>query len=297
MRPRPGRGRAGDRLQLGGVQRPGEAAQRLGDRRERQAFLTERHAAAAQSPHALLAGDVGELLDQPGLADPGLPPIRATPGSPPAARASSSRSSASSSVRPTKRPVMTWYAMPLSMPPPPASRRSRARAARPVSSPRRGSGRPAALARALRADPLPEAEPMPAQRTLVLCKPDAVRRGLVGEVVSRLERKGLRLAAMDLRQLDEAFAKQHYAEHEGKPFFDDLVSFITGGPLVAICAEGPDAVTAVRTLMGPTNPVTAPPGSLRGDYALEITFNLVHGSDSEASAARELALFFPELNR
>jgi nucleoside-diphosphate kinase len=102
---------------------------------------------------------------------------------------------------------------------------------------------------------------------------------------------------MDLRQLDEAFAKQHYAEHEGKPFFDDLVSFITGGPLVAICAEGPDAVTAVRTLMGPTNPVTAPPGSLRGDYALEITFNLVHGSDSEASAARELALFFPELNR
>jgi nucleoside-diphosphate kinase len=136
---------------------------------------------------------------------------------------------------------------------------------------------------------------MPAQRTLVLCKPDAVSRGLVGEVVSRLERKGLRLAAMDLRQLDEAFAKQHYAEHEGKPFFADLVTFITGGPLVAICAEGPDAVTAVRTLMGPTNPVAAPPGSIRGDYGLEVTFNLVHGSDSEASAARELALFFPDL--
>jgi nucleoside-diphosphate kinase len=136
---------------------------------------------------------------------------------------------------------------------------------------------------------------MPAQRTLVLCKPDAVSRGLVGEVVSRLERKGLRLAAMDLRQLDEAFAKQHYAEHEGKPFFADLVTFITGGPLVAICAEGPDAVTAVRTLMGPTNPVAAPPGSIRGDYGLEVTFNLVHGSDSEASATRELALFFPDL--
>jgi nucleoside-diphosphate kinase len=135
------------------------------------------------------------------------------------------------------------------------------------------------------------------ERTLVLCKPDAVARGLVGEVVGRLERKGFRLLAMELRTLDEAVAKQHYAEHEGKPFFDDLVSFITGGPLVAICAEGPDAVTAVRTLMGPTNPVTAPPGSLRGDYALEITFNLVHGSDSEASAARELALFFPGLNR
>jgi nucleoside-diphosphate kinase len=136
---------------------------------------------------------------------------------------------------------------------------------------------------------------MPAQRTLVLCKPDAVRRGLVGEVVGRLERKGLRLVAMDLRQLDEAFAKEHYAEHVGKPFFDDLVEFITGGPLVAICAEGHEAVAAVRALMGPTNPVAAPPGSLRGDYGLEITFNLVHGSDSEASAAREVALFFPEL--
>ena len=135
------------------------------------------------------------------------------------------------------------------------------------------------------------------ERTLVLCKPDAVARGLVGEVVGRLERKGFRLVAMELRTLDQATAKRHYGEHEGKPFFDDLVLFITGGPLVAICAEGPDAVTAVRTLMGPTNPVTAPPGSLRGDYALEITFNLVHGSDSEASAARELALFFPELNR
>jgi nucleoside-diphosphate kinase len=133
------------------------------------------------------------------------------------------------------------------------------------------------------------------ERTLVLCKPDTVARGLVGEVVGRLERKGLRLVAMDLRTLDEAVAKAHYAEHEGKPFFDDLVSFITSGPLVAICVEGPDAVTAVRTLMGPTNPIQAPPGSIRGDYGLEIGPNLVHGSDSPASAVRELELFFPEL--
>ena len=133
------------------------------------------------------------------------------------------------------------------------------------------------------------------ERTLVLCKPDAVARGLVGEVIGRLERKGFRLLAMELRSLDEATAKQHYGEHEGKPFFGDLVSFITSGPLVALCVEGPDAVAAVRTLMGPTNPITAPPGSIRGDYGLEIEKNLVHGSDSPTSAARELALFFPEL--
>ena len=133
------------------------------------------------------------------------------------------------------------------------------------------------------------------ERTLVLCKPDAVARGLVGEVVGRLERKGFRLLAMELRTLDEAVAKQHYAEHEGKPFFDDLVRFITSGPLVAICVEGPDAVSAVRTLMGPTNPVAAAPGSIRGDYGLEIEKNLVHGSDSAESAVRELALFFPQM--
>jgi nucleoside-diphosphate kinase len=138
---------------------------------------------------------------------------------------------------------------------------------------------------------------MPDERTLVLCKPDAVARGLVGEVVGRLERKGFRLVAMDLRTLDEATAKQHYGEHEGKPFFDELVSFITSGPLVAICVEGPEAVNAVRTLMGPTNPVVALPGSIRGDYGLLIGENLVHGSDSPASAARELALFFPGLER
>ena len=137
---------------------------------------------------------------------------------------------------------------------------------------------------------------MAVERTLVLCKPDAVERGLVGEVVDRLERKGLRLVAMDLRVLDEAVAKAHYAEHEGKPFFDGLVEFIVSGQLVAICVEGLDAVAAVRTLMGPTNPVQAPPGSIRGDYGLDIGRNLVHGSDSAASAARELELFFPDLS-
>jgi nucleoside-diphosphate kinase len=133
------------------------------------------------------------------------------------------------------------------------------------------------------------------ERTLVLCKPDAVARGLVGEVIGRLERKGFRLVAVELRTLDEATAKQHYGEHEGKPFFGDLVSFITSGPLVAMCVEGPDAVAAVRTLMGPTNPITAPPGSIRGDFGLEIEKNLVHGSDSAESAARELGLFFPQV--
>ena len=132
-------------------------------------------------------------------------------------------------------------------------------------------------------------------RTLILVKPDAFARGLTGEIVARFERKGLKIIALQHMTMTEDVAKRHYAEHEGKPFFADLVTFITGGPLVAICAEGPDAVTAVRTLMGPTNPVSAPPGSIRGDYGLEVTFNLVHGSDSEASAARELALFFPDL--
>jgi nucleoside-diphosphate kinase len=133
------------------------------------------------------------------------------------------------------------------------------------------------------------------ERSLVVCRRVAVASGVVGEVVGRLERKGFRLLAMELRTLDEAVAKQHYAEHEGKPFFDDLVRFITSGPLVAICVEGPEAVTAVRTLMGPTNPVAAAPGSIRGDYGLEIEQNLVHGSDSLPSADRELALFFPQM--
>jgi nucleoside-diphosphate kinase len=134
-----------------------------------------------------------------------------------------------------------------------------------------------------------------AERTLVLIKPDAVRRGLVGEIVGRLERKGFVLIALNLRTLDRATAAEHYAEHQGKPFFDDLVDFITGGPLVALVVEGHRAVEAVRTLMGVTDPVASAPGSIRGDYALEIGQNLVHGSDSPQAAAREIALFFPAL--
>jgi nucleoside-diphosphate kinase len=132
-------------------------------------------------------------------------------------------------------------------------------------------------------------------RTLVLCKPDCVERGLVGEVVGRLERKQLKIVAMELRVLDEATAKQHYAEHDGKPFFNDLVEFITRSPLVAIVAAGPDAFKVVRTLMGTTNPREAAPGTIRGDLAIELTENLVHGSDGPESAAREIALFFPGL--
>jgi len=136
---------------------------------------------------------------------------------------------------------------------------------------------------------------VPEDRTLVLVKPDAVQRGLIGEVVIRIERKGLRIVAMEQRTLDRATAEKHYAEHAEKPFFGDLVEFITGGPLVALVAEGPRAPEAVRALMGVTDPVKAVPGSIRGDYALEITFNLVHGSDSPESAQREVALFFPNL--
>jgi nucleoside-diphosphate kinase len=132
-------------------------------------------------------------------------------------------------------------------------------------------------------------------RTLVLCKPDCVERGLVGEVIARLERKQLKIAALELRQLDEVTAKRHYAEHDGKPFFGDLVAFITRSPLVAMVVEGPEAFRVVRTLMGTTNPREAAPGTIRGDFAIELTENLVHGSDGEESAAREIALFFPGL--
>ena len=138
---------------------------------------------------------------------------------------------------------------------------------------------------------------MATERTLVLVKPDGVRRGLAGEVIRRLEQKGLTLVAMELRTLERATAETHYGEHKEKPFFGELVDFITGGPLVALVAEGPNAVAGTRRLMGVTNPVEATPGSIRGDYALEITFNLVHGSDSPESAAREIALFFPHLEK
>ncbi|MCU1674479.1 MAG: Nucleoside-diphosphate kinase [Frankiales bacterium] len=136
---------------------------------------------------------------------------------------------------------------------------------------------------------------MATERTLVLVKPDGVRRGLAGEVISRLEKKGLTLAAMELRTLDRATAEEHYGEHQSRPFFGELVDFITGGPLVALVVEGPNAVAGTRRLMGVTNPVEATPGSIRGDYALEIGQNLVHGSDSPESATREIGIFFPNL--
>ena len=136
---------------------------------------------------------------------------------------------------------------------------------------------------------------MATERTLVLVKPDGVRRGLTGEVITRLEKKGLSLVAMELRTLKRETAEAHYAEHKERPFFGELVDFITGGPLVALVVEGPNAVAGVRRIMGVTNPVEATPGSLRGDYALEIGQNLVHGSDSTESAAREIEIFFPGL--
>ncbi len=132
-------------------------------------------------------------------------------------------------------------------------------------------------------------------RTLVICKPDAVERGLVGEIVGRLERKGLKLVATDLRTIDSRTAARHYAEHEGKPFYDDLVTFITRGPALLLVVEGPDAFKVVRTLMGATNPREAAPGTIRGDLAIELTENLVHGSDSPESAVREISIFFPDL--
>ena len=133
-------------------------------------------------------------------------------------------------------------------------------------------------------------------RTLVICKPDAVERGLVGEIVARLERKQLRIVAMELRQIDEEIAGRHYAEHEGKPFYGDLVAFITRAPAVLMVVEGPgDTYKVVRTLMGVTNPREAAPGTIRGDLAIELTENLVHGSDSPESAKREIDIFFPSL--
>ncbi len=132
-------------------------------------------------------------------------------------------------------------------------------------------------------------------RTLILVKPDAFARGLTGEIIARFERKGLRIAALEQRTLDEATAKQHYAEHEGKPFFGELVDFITSGPLVSMVLEGHEAVKAARQVIGSTNPIEAATGSIRGDFALEVGQNMVHGSDSPESGTRESGLFFPEL--
>jgi nucleoside-diphosphate kinase len=133
------------------------------------------------------------------------------------------------------------------------------------------------------------------ERTLVLIKPDGVRRGLAGEVMARIERKGLRIVAMDLRTVGRDLAETHYAEHVEKPFYGSLVDFITSGPLVALVAEGPRAIEAFRALAGATDPVKAAPGTIRGDYALEVQDNIVHGSDSPDSAEREIKIFFPEL--
>jgi nucleoside-diphosphate kinase len=133
-------------------------------------------------------------------------------------------------------------------------------------------------------------------RTLILIKPDAFARNLSGEIIARFERKGLRIAAMKHMTLDEQTAKRHYAEHEGKPFFGELVDFITSGPLVALVLEGQDAVRAARQAIGATNPLEAAPGSIRGDFAIEVGKNMVHGSDSPESAQREANLFFPELS-
>ena len=131
-------------------------------------------------------------------------------------------------------------------------------------------------------------------RTLILVKPDAFARGLTGEIVARFERKGLRIAAMRHMQVDEELAQRHYAEHEGKPFFGELVEFITSGPIVALVLEGEEAIRAARQVIGATNPLEAVPGSIRGDFAIEVGQNMVHGSDSPESGEREATLFFPE---
>src|SRR5918994_5325660 len=135
---------------------------------------------------------------------------------------------------------------------------------------------------------------MAVETTLVLVKPDGMRRGLAGEVLARLERRGFELRGARLLRITRPLAQQHYAEHKGKPFFRDLVEFITSGPVLALAVRGEDAIAGVRTLMGPTDPKDAAPGTIRGDYATLLGENVVHGSDSRASAKRELRLFFPD---
>jgi nucleoside-diphosphate kinase len=133
------------------------------------------------------------------------------------------------------------------------------------------------------------------ERTLILVKPDAFARNLTGEIIARFERKGLRLVGLQQLTMTRDVAERHYAEHEGKPFYEELVTFITSGPLVAMALEGDQAVAAARQVIGATNPIEASPGSIRGDYAIEVGQNMVHGSDSPESAVRELGLFFPGL--
>jgi nucleoside-diphosphate kinase len=133
------------------------------------------------------------------------------------------------------------------------------------------------------------------ERTLILVKPDAFARNLTGEIIARMQRKGLTLVALQLMTISRELATQHYAEHEGKPFFEELVSFITSGPLVAMVLEGESAIAAARQVIGATNPLEATTGSIRGDYAVAVGQNMVHGSDAPESAAREVKLFFPDL--
>ena len=133
---------------------------------------------------------------------------------------------------------------------------------------------------------------MPTETTLVLLKPDAVRRGLVAELIGRFERRGFRIRGLKQLVLERSVAEEHYAEHRERPFFGELVAFITSGPLVALALEGPAAIPTVRTMMGATNPLDSAPGTIRGDYALVLSENIVHGSDSPESAARELPLYF-----
>jgi nucleoside-diphosphate kinase len=133
------------------------------------------------------------------------------------------------------------------------------------------------------------------ERTLILVKPDAFERGLTGEILARFERKGLRIVALKHMTVETDLAEQHYAEHRERPFFGELVEFITSGPLVALVLEGYEAIKAARQVIGATNPLEAAPGSIRGDYALEVQTNMVHGSDAPESATREIGLFFPDL--
>jgi nucleoside-diphosphate kinase len=131
------------------------------------------------------------------------------------------------------------------------------------------------------------------ERTFFMIKPDGVQRGLIGDVVQRIERKGFKVAAMKMLQIPREMALEHYAEHEGKPFFDDLVDFITSGPVVAMVVEGENAIEDIRTLMGKTDPKASAPGTVRGDFGIHLSRNVVHGSDSPASAEREISIFFP----
>jgi nucleoside-diphosphate kinase len=133
------------------------------------------------------------------------------------------------------------------------------------------------------------------ERTLILIKPDAFARGLAGEILARFERKGLRIVALRHMTVGDDLARRHYAEHEGKPFFGELVEFITSGPILAMVLEGDEAITAARQVIGATNPLEAAPGSIRGDFAMAVGQNMVHGSDSVESGRRETALFFPDL--